>query len=340
MSSLFDLPFEDDDAVVGGIERADADIPRDLPRDIEDQTTFLAALDDPPLPNDALKRLAAEDRLAPTEQALVPLVEVLPADFQLPLLLKFVPDVRLRDAAKVAAEKCAAVVVSGQSGLQAVDAELDNVRGAIKAIEASFKRPAEIANELHKHVTSTRAEWLERPLEVVDLKNKEVYAEQKRIKALEDEQRRQVQAEADRLAREAAARAAADAERQQADARVVEALKAQAKTAVAPPVSVPRSAPLASTTTVETWKARFIGTPDDAEEQNPDIKDLSDAQRLSLIQTLKAIIDGKLPIAAIKEMNWTYLNKRADSERSAWNIPGLETFDAGTARAKAKRGKR
>ena len=269
------------------------------------------------------------------------LMEVLPADFRLPALIKFCPNPALRLAADQAATYALSLVVEGPEGLQRADVAVAAVRASLKAIDEHLEEPVAIANELHKRLTGVRSEWKAAGAAAVNTVGTRIYTEQRRLDAIEQEERRRVQEEADRVAREHARREAEAAEKAKAPAPVVQELKRQAETATAPPVGRTSGAavsPLRNSTPVTTWRARLIGTPG-AEEPNPEIDALSAAQRHQVFELLKAILDGRAPLAAIA-LDWGYLNKRAKADKSTLAIPGIEAFEEGSLRAKSARGNR
>jgi hypothetical protein len=283
-----------------------------------------------------------ETGIAPaTETAFAPLalVEILPADFKLPALIKFIPNPALRVAADAAATYALGIAVEGPEGLRRADLALGALRASVKAIDEHFEEPAQISNQLHKHITSTRAEWQTAGKAAVETVGRRVWAEQRRLDDLAAAQRRKDQEEADRQARETARLEAEAAEKAKAPAPVVEELQRQAKTATAPPVARSATAPppLQNSSTVTTWKARIAGTPG-SDEPNPETAELSPAQRLQVFELLKAILDGKAPLAAV-EIAWPYLNKRAKADKSTLAIPGIEAFEEGGVRSKGSRSK-
>lgn len=269
--------------------------------------------------------------------ALVPmLVEVLPADFPLPLLIRFVPDLRLKKAAADMAARVLAVEVGLDDGPTLLDEALTNCRGSVKAIEADFDEPTKVANRLHKRLTTMLGEWCEVPKNAIVVGNRRLFDEQGRRQAIADEARRKAQDEANRQAREAALKEAEAAAKQRAPVEVVEELKRQAETATAPPVAATGPPPLKGSSAVVPWKARLLGTPADG-DPHPKIEDLSPTQRQHVLELLKAIVEGRAPLAAIDGLDWGYLDKRADHERTTMAIPGLEAFAAGGMRAKGGR---
>lgn len=266
------------------------------------------------------------------------LMEVLPADFRLPALIKFVPNPALRITADQSAVYALGLKVDGPEGLERADLALSALRTSLKAIDEHFEDPTAIANALHKRLTSVRGEWKAQGAAAVTTVGQRIFTEQRRLESIAAEERRKAQAEADRVAREAARKEAEAAEKAQAPAAVVEELKRQVETTSAPPVSMPAAAPaLRSSSTVTTWKARIIGTPG-SDEANPEIEAISPAQRLKVFELLRAILDGKAPLAAV-EINWPYLNKRSKADKSTLAIAGIEAYEEGSVRAKGSRSK-
>ncbi len=308
----------------------DPDIPLEDPGEEEEVEI---PLDDPDIP--------LEESQAPaTITALVPAVmDILPADFPLPTLIKFTPNPAFKIAVLTAANAALEVKVEGEAGLQLADAKREDLRTAIKAAEAHFADPASIADKLHKGVTGCRGEWTKPGTEALATIDTRILAEKRRLDAIAAEAKRRAQEEADRQAREQARLAAELAAKQHAPAAVVEDLKKQAETATAPPVGASSwGAPAMKTsTTVEKWKTRPRGTPADA-EPNPPIAKMTTAQLQQVKVLLQAILEEKAPITAI-EVNWSVLNARAVSDKSTFSIPGIEAFDAGSVRAKGSRGR-
>lgn len=265
------------------------------------------------------------------------LMQVLPADFPLPTLIRFVPDLALRQAVEEAATYALSLDVTGADGLQRADVAVTATRTAMKVVEEHFEEPTAIANRLHKQLTGVRGEWLERGATAVRAVGNRIYAEKQRLDTIERERRRKEQEEADRQAREQARREAEAAERAKAPAPVVEQLKKQAETATAAPV--PRQTydmPQTRNTTVTSYGVRFIGTPAEDDEPNPDVEALSTLQRTQFLELLKAVLDGKAPIAAVAP-NWSYLNKRVKADKDTFTMAGLEMFKEGGIRAKGGR---
>lgn len=287
-----------------------------------------------------------DEPAAPTSQpasvvnvALVPtaaLMEVLPADFPLPQLIRFVPDQRLKVATDQAAAYALSLDVTGAEGLQRADLALAAVRTSVKAIEGHFEQPVSIANELHKRLTGKRSEWIADGKAAIDTVGRRVWTEQRRLDAIAADERRKAQEDANRKAREEAEREAAAAKKNQAPAQVVEELEKRAETAVAPPVAAPLAAPaMKNTTTVTTWKARIKGTPAEA-DPNPKMAEITGAQRLQVLALMQSVIDGRDPITAF-ELNWSVLNGRAKADKSTLAIAGIEAFQEGGVRAKGTR---
>lgn len=265
------------------------------------------------------------------------LMQVLPADFPLPALIKFIPNAQFRVEAEQAATYALSLEVNGQEGLQRADLALTTLRAAQRAIEDHFADPIDIANKLHKGLTSTRSEWLSAGKSAVETVGRRVYTEQRRLEAIAADERRKAQAEADRIAREAARREAEEAEKAKAPETVVKELKRQAQTATAAPVAAAAPAALRGTSVVTTWKARPSGTSG-ADAPNPCTEEMSVAQAEQFMVLLRAIVDGKAPVCAVQP-DWSYLNKRAKADKSTLQIPGVEAFEEGGTRAKGSRSK-
>lgn len=266
------------------------------------------------------------------------LMQVLPADFPLPRLIRFIPDPRLRAALDESASYAINLTVHGPDGLTQADAALIAVRNHMKAIEENFSEPTTLANQLHKSLTSARGEWLARGDLACKTVGQRIYAETQRLKALADEERRKQQEEENRKLREQIARQAEEARKAEAPAAVVENLFEQAKTAQAPPVSTAATAPpkLAGSTTVKKWTSTIKGTPRDAAQQ-PAMVDLSDEQWAVVRKAMQAVLDGSEKQRQIFEINWSYLDKRAKGDEATFAIEGFEAYDAGGLRAKGGR---
>lgn len=277
------------------------------------------------------------DEDEPEAPATRALVDILPADFPLPALVKFVPDERLRLTLRGAVETALAVKVDGPDGMVAADAALGPVRAAIAAIEDAFKEPARIAYELHRQITSRRAEWIADGTRAVQTVGDSIIRERRRLEQIAAEERRKAQDEADRKAREDRQREAEAAKAAGAPKAAVKELEQQAKTATAPPVSraVGAPPPLTNSTAVTRYGARLAGTPanDDA---NPGLDMVTPPQRLKVFELLKGILDGKAPLTCI-ELNWSYLNKRAAAEKTSFQMPGLEAYEIDSLRGKGRR---
>lgn len=267
-----------------------------------------------------------------------PVAQLLPADFPLPALVRFVPNAALRRAVVDAATYALSIDVTGPDGLQRADVAVSALRSAMKAWEEPFTEPTSLANQLHKHLTGARGDGLEPGVGAIRTVGARMVTEKNRLDAIEREARRKAQEEADRVAREAAKREAEAAAKAHAPAPVVEQLRQRAETATAPPVPVTAPAPkLQGSSVVSTWKARIAGTPA-CDEPLPDTEKLSPAQQLEVLKLLKAIVDGRAPMAAIC-LNTSYLDRRAKADKSTLLIPGIEAYEIGSVRAKATRTK-
>lgn len=266
----------------------------------------------------------------------VSLMTILPADFPLPALTRFVPNPALRVATEQAATYALGVDVTGPEGLKRADMALTALRTSQKAIEQHFAEPADIANRLHKQITGTKAEWLQPGKAAIETVGRKMATEQRRLQEIEREERRKAQEEADRLAREAARREAEAAAKAQAPKPVVEELKRQAQTATAAPVAPSTPAPiLTGSTVVTTWRARFTGTSGETVAA-PCVDEMSPLQRERFLELVKAVAEGKAPLNAL-EPSWAYIQKRARADKSTLNIPGIEAYEDAGVRAKSVR---
>lgn len=260
----------------------------------------------------------------------------LPPHFDLVTLLRFMPDVKLKHRVQEAAAAALAVEIAGPDGLAKADVARANLLSAIKFAKEPFSDPVSLANQLHKRLTGLRADFVSHGEQVVQDIDKAIIAEQRRLKRLEEEQRRKDQEAADAEVRKHAAQVAKDAAKRNASPEVVSLLKEQAKTLTAPPVAA-RSfgAPLSKSTTVEKWKGRFVGTEEDA-EVNPEMADLTPAQQEAARDFFLAVGRGEVPLVCAC-VNWTEINRRAHAERSTFLITGMEAVDVGGLRSKGSR---
>lgn len=286
--------------------------------------------------------IAPDDDADPVGEAMAqsiaqPLMQILPADFPLPALIRFVPKPEL----KVALDQAAAYALSleikggGQEALATADLAVTALSDAIKAFEADFEDAASLANRLHKQITSARAEGSAAGKQAKDAIGRAIYAELKRLTDIENERRRQEQEEANRQARAQAEADAKAAQKNNAPPQVVEQLQKRVETAVAPPVPVAAPVKMAGTSVVTTWKARIKGTPADA-EPNPKMAEITPEQHAKALELMADIIAGKQPITCF-EWNWPVLNGRAKSDKGTLAITGIEAFADGGVRSRGRR---
>lgn len=317
----------------------DFELDDDFALDPEPQTAETFELTPPP---EVIPDPPTAAEIATAFSPSLPLMEVLPADFPLPVLARFVPDVRLKTDVDEATRYALSIDVRGVEGLQAADLALSTLRTSLKGITDHFAEPADIAHQLHKRITGIRSEWTADGENALKVVGRRIYAEGERLRVLAEAERRKAQVEADRLAREEARRRVEEAAQAKAPARVVEEMTRQAETTTAPPVPPPASTPppLRGSAPVKTWKARIAGSPAEA-DPNPSIAELTAAQKAEVWRLLIAIVnsEGDAPLSCI-ELNWKYLNDRAKSDKSTLAIPGIEAFADGGLRAKASRPKR
>lgn len=264
-------------------------------------------------------------------------VDLLPAAFQLPALVRFVPNVDLFHALERAVDVAVSIEVVDAAGLQKADAALGDVRDAMKAIEAHFEEPKRLAHEEHKRITSKLAEWLKVGEQAVAQVGARILAESDRIEQARLEQARREQEALDAEARAQARQEADFAAAAGAPADVVQTLAQAAETATAQTVTTvePAGVDLTRNAKSTTWKARLVGTAPGA-EINPDSAELTPAQLPAFDDLLAAVLDGRASRACVS-VNWSYVNKRAGADKTALQIPGLEAVKV--SGLKGKRGR-
>lgn len=280
---------------------------------------------------------SAPEVLPPLEPGALALARSLPQDFDLPLLLQFLPDIRLKQKVDALAAQALAIDVTTPTGLQDADAALGRVKDGLKEILQNFSEPTSLAHQLHVRLTGLRADFGAAGTSAETVVGKRIYAENTRRAAVEAEERRKVQEAADAEAREAARKAAAEAAKSGVAKEVVAEMKQAAKTATAPPVAARTAPALTRNTALPDWRVRLEGTLTEAEEAHPCVADMTAPELASLKTLLHAIVVGQVPLAAIKELNWGYLDKRAGAEKTTMLIPGLVAYDAGSVRARPRR---
>lgn len=270
------------------------------------------------------------------EPAALAIAEVLPSDFPLPALVRWVPNQALRVELQQVTSYALGLTVTGAEGLQAADAALATVRAKAKAVEVHFDEPAQIANSLHKAITGRRAEWLKDALDAIQVVGRRMAGEKRRLDDLAADQRRKDQEAANAAARVAAAKSVEVAAQHGAPEPVVAQMRQAAAVVTAPPVPVSPIAPtLAHTTVTKTWRARIAGTPADAEPR-PAMADLTPAQQHEVRKLLAAVVAGTLPLTLL-ELNYGALNDRAKAEKGTLAIPGIEAYEDIGTRAKPGR---
>mgnify|MGYP000379062933 CR=1 FL=1 len=264
-------------------------------------------------------------------------VDLLPASFQLPPLVRFVPNVGLFETLERAVAVAEAIDVAGAPGLQKADAALGDVRDAMKAIEAHFDEPKRLAHEEHKRITGKLAEWLKVGEQAVDTVGARILAATERLEQAARDQARREQEALDAEARAQARQEADFAAAAGAPADVVDALTVAAETATAQTVTTvePAGVDLTRNAKSTTWKARLVGTAPGA-EINPDSAELTPAQVPGFEDLLSAVLEGRASRACVA-VNWSYVNKRAGADKTALQIPGLEAVKV--SGLKGKRGR-
>lgn len=270
----------------------------------------------------------------------LPVSTLLPASVELPALIQFVPDTRLKDAVSLTSLAAAGVDVRGPEGLERADHAIEEVRQAIKAVKATFEEPCRVADKLHKRLTDMRADWIEAGEAAITVVGRRIYVEQQRLKVLDQEAKRKAQADADAQAKAEARLRAEEAARAEAPAAVVIALEEQIETTSAPPVYVePTASPLKNTTIVKNWTVTIKGTPRDEEIQQPSVELATEWQRNQLDVLMEAILAKRAPVVCVT-WNWPAITKLAKAAESTFDVNGLEAYDAGGIKGKASRRKR
>lgn len=262
--------------------------------------------------------------------------DLMPNDFALPALVRFVPNAALREVLERAVEAVVAIDVTAPGGLVAADQALGTVRDAMKAIEAHFDEPKRLAHEEHKRITGKLAEWLQIGEQAVADVGRRLIAENERLTALARENAQREQEALDREASAAARQEATFAAAAGAPAEVVADLERAAEHARATTVAtVAEPVGLARNTVAKSWKARLVGTRA-GDEINPDSDELTPTQIVAFENLLRAVLDGRASRACVS-INWKYNNKRASSDKSAMLIPGLEAVQVAGLKAKGGR---
>lgn len=266
-------------------------------------------------------------------------VDILPAEFLLPPLVRFVPNQSYRAALEDAVARVVAIDVAAPGGLEAADAGLGDVRDAMKAIEAHFDEPKRLAYEEHKRITGTLADWLRAGDQAIADVGRVILAENDRRTAAALEQARREQEALDNEARAQARQEVDFAIAAGAPAEVVAELDRAAETATSTTVAVVEApVELSRNSVAKGWKCRLVGTQPGA-EINPGSDELTPAQVHAFESLLKAILEGRASRACVS-VNWSYVNKRAAADKTAMQIPGLEAVQVSGLKGRGGRGAR
>lgn len=249
-------------------------------------------------------------------------------------LLGFLPDVKMKRELTVLVDAALEIKVEGKAGVEAADAALVPVREGVKHITAYFAQPVSEAYALHKRLTGLRADFVASAEIALDHVGRRIVAETRRLDAETAAIERRAQVLADESARQTAANAVKMAEAQNAPPLVVEALKAQAEVATAPPVVMGGARTALRGASISTKRKARLKTWVEGAEPNPETKDLTDADIPSVLLVLQAIVNGKAPISYI-DLNWGIINR--DASAGAFSVPGLEVFDDSSLRKKPSR---
>jgi len=276
----------------------------------------------------------AQGQLVTMDEAMssAPIRSVLPG-FDLHALLTFVPDVQLKRRLDAMCEGATTLDLKTAFGLARAEGLVADLRAGVTDVESRFELACSLANQLHKRMTGLRADFTIRAVTTATALSVAILAQQRENKRVSDEDQRKRQAEADRQAKADAAAAAKVAKASGASKEVIQELKEQAKTAVAPPVPSHQTE-LKRTTAAANWKCRPIGTKD-GEEPNPEMADATEAQLAGIKLLMTACVEGRMPMAMF-EVRWPALNARASSEKQAMRVPGMEAADVGKLLSKRR----
>jgi hypothetical protein len=265
-------------------------------------------------------------------------LEVLPASFELPPAIRFVPNPELQQRAIDLAQSLVVLQITDEASCHEMDRRLTVARAHDAAIDQHFAEPVEYFFSRHRALTTQRAQFHGLLPEAIKEGGRRIFRFNQEQERKAADERRVRQEEADRQAREQAQREADEARKAQAPAAVVEQLEEQAKTVTAPPVSsttTPRETLKGSAVTT-TRKARPKGTEGAAADQQPGMAMLTPGQRLHVLEAMKAVIDGRAPLLVF-EINYSYLDSRAKSDKLTFNLPGFELYEVGGLRGKSTR---
>lgn len=291
--------------------------------------------DDMPAAAESESGFAATEAEAPRG-----LMEILPADFPLPALIKFVPDPKIKAALDAAVEKALKVKVEngGEAALREADASIAELADALNACDLEFESAAQAAYNMHRHITGTRSTWKAQAETLKTLIGKQMFRERKRLDDLAAEARRQEQERANAAERQRIADAAAKARQAGAPPKAVAKIEEKAATAQAAPVPIAAPVKLAASSIVSRFRGRLRGTLADA-EPHPSITDLTEEQWEQGLKPLLAYILANAPgtFRAALSINWSAIDDRAHTDKKSFSIPGLEPFEDGSAKAKGRR---
>ena len=169
--------------------------------------------------------------------------ELLPADFQLPPAITFVPNPALAKRAEDLAAQIADLVVNDEASCHRMDALLAIARAHDAAIDAHFADPVDFFFARHRALTRQRGEFHGPLTEAIKIGGRRIFAFNQAQERQAAEERRRRQEAADRQARDDARREAEAARQAQAPAPLIEQLEAHAQTVTAPPVASATPAP-------------------------------------------------------------------------------------------------
>ncbi len=252
------------------------------------------------------------------------------------LLLKFVPPIELKHKADRLATAAMAIHITDKESVEAADAALVEIADVLAEIEKGFDSPTSMAFQLHRRMTGLRADFRANADTALADRKRLIREVTERLRIQAAEALTTAQATADADLKKTLTQAATEAKRGGASPAVVKEMRANARTALAPPVAAPVQLPT-RTGSVDTdrWVARFKETPSGA-EMNPAMSELTDQQQAQVLEALQLVIDGKMDLSFF-EINWKYINKLAGAQKTTFRKAPFEAVNVGSTKVKPRR---
>ncbi len=216
------------------------------------------------------------------------------------------------------------------NGFKVTDAEsctrlsglLSNLKGWMKGTKAEFELPADVFNQLHKAVTSTRSALIDPAVALERDWSGRILRYQSEQRAAEERRQREAEAEARRKAEEAARLAREEAEDNEmllpgAPTVDPEAVAEEARQRV-----MAENAPVAVSTAVPMMGLKTKKLPWAARIPEPRVENMT--------KLLKWILENPTDRMQFVQENAVLLNTMARQHESALAIPGVEAFQGET----------